>query len=198
MGISREDLRLTLRHRYFVILLFVIGRLLGCIRNPAARNDFDKTQYQPLPRVEISRFFAGHHIAAVFVRHSKEVVMFRLSSDRSDYPCDSACGRHSVVTLSSSDIKFCSAKYETFGQSFDMFGDGRIILVPLPGGDRKAVGVFVNLVSGKRYFLAPSVMSPESLAKIRWLARARRELTVILPEEKTARDYLPQFPEFHR
>jgi glyoxylase-like metal-dependent hydrolase (beta-lactamase superfamily II) len=42
--------------------------------------------------------------------------------------------------------------YENFDRSFDLFGDGSIVLVPLPGHTPGSIGMFVNLRSGKRLF----------------------------------------------
>lgn len=42
--------------------------------------------------------------------------------------------------------------YENFDRSFDLFGDGSIVLVPLPGHTPGSIGMFVNLRSGKRFF----------------------------------------------
>lgn len=40
--------------------------------------------------------------------------------------------------------------YENFDRSLDLFDDGSIVLVPLPGHTPGSVGMFVNLRSGKR------------------------------------------------
>jgi len=42
--------------------------------------------------------------------------------------------------------------YENFDRSLDVFEDGSIILVPLPGHTPGSIGMFVNLRSGKRLF----------------------------------------------
>lgn len=49
-------------------------------------------------------------------------------------------------------IEFESGVYENFTQSLDIFRDGSIILVPLPGHGQGAIGMFLNLRSGKRLF----------------------------------------------
>lgn len=41
--------------------------------------------------------------------------------------------------------------YENFDRSFDIFSDGSVVLVPLPGHTPGSVGMFVNLRSGKRF-----------------------------------------------
>jgi glyoxylase-like metal-dependent hydrolase (beta-lactamase superfamily II) len=47
---------------------------------------------------------------------------------------------------------FTSGPYENFDRSFDLFGDGSIVFVPLPGHTDGSNGMFVNLRSGKRFF----------------------------------------------
>lgn len=49
-------------------------------------------------------------------------------------------------------IEFNSGPYEVFEESYDVFKDGTVILVKLPGHTNGSVGMFVNLNSGKRYF----------------------------------------------
>jgi N-acyl homoserine lactone hydrolase len=47
-------------------------------------------------------------------------------------------------------IPFEARPYETFDESFDLFGDGTVVLVPLSGHTPGSVGVFVNLGPTKR------------------------------------------------
>ena len=47
-------------------------------------------------------------------------------------------------------IAFEARPYETFDESFDVFGDGTVVLVPLSGHTPGSVGVFVNLGPTKR------------------------------------------------
>ena len=42
--------------------------------------------------------------------------------------------------------------YENFSSSLDVFRDGTVVLVPLPGHTPGSIGMFVNLQSGKRFF----------------------------------------------
>jgi len=49
-------------------------------------------------------------------------------------------------------IQFNTTPYEVFEESYDVFNDGTVILVKLPGHTRGSLGMFVNLMSGKRYF----------------------------------------------
>lgn len=50
-------------------------------------------------------------------------------------------------------VKYENTPYENFSQSLDFYGDGSLVIVPLPGHTTGSLGIFVNLRSGKRYFL---------------------------------------------
>jgi glyoxylase-like metal-dependent hydrolase (beta-lactamase superfamily II) len=50
-------------------------------------------------------------------------------------------------------IAFVDAPYETFDRSADLFGDGSVVIVPLPGHTPGHVGVFVNVSREERLFL---------------------------------------------
>lgn len=49
-------------------------------------------------------------------------------------------------------LNFHNKPYENFDQSLDLFGDGSVVLVPLPGHTPCLTGMFVNLPSGRRFF----------------------------------------------
>ncbi len=52
------------------------------------------------------------------------------------------------------DLFDCAGpSYEGFRSSYDMFGDGSIILVPLPGHTAGNTGMFINRSNGSRVFL---------------------------------------------
>ncbi|MEK6285728.1 MAG: MBL fold metallo-hydrolase [Acidobacteriota bacterium] len=65
--------------------------------------------------------------------------------------------------------------YENFDRSFDLFGDGSIVLVPLPGHTPGSIGMFVNLRSGKRLFfigdLTWAIEGVQLPAERPWLSR---------------------------
>ncbi len=50
-------------------------------------------------------------------------------------------------------IQFKDAPYAGFSRSADVFGDGKLIIVPLLGHTPGSIGLFVTVDSGKRYFL---------------------------------------------
>lgn len=57
-------------------------------------------------------------------------------------------------------LQLTDTPYESFDQSIDWFGDGSIVLVPLPGHTPGLTGVFVNLRSGDRYFYVNAMAYP--------------------------------------
>jgi glyoxylase-like metal-dependent hydrolase (beta-lactamase superfamily II) len=70
---------------------------------------------------------------------------------------------------------FSGEPYENFDRSLDLFGDGSVVLVPLPGHTDGSTGVFVNLRSGKRFLftgdLTWAIEGFELPAERPWLAR---------------------------
>lgn len=50
-------------------------------------------------------------------------------------------------------IQFKEVPYAGFARSADVFGDGKLIIVPLLGHTPGSIGLFVTVDSGKRYFL---------------------------------------------
>src|SRR5437868_14538031 len=67
-------------------------------------------------------------------------------------------------------------RYENFPRSLDVFVDGTIVLVPLPGHTPGSMGMFVNLHSGKRFFfigdLTWALDGIQIPAERPWLSRA--------------------------
>lgn len=56
------------------------------------------------------------------------------------------------------DIAFDAKPHEGFERSLDMFGDGRVVLVPMYGHTPGSVGMFVTVSSGRRYFFVGDVV----------------------------------------
>jgi N-acyl homoserine lactone hydrolase len=51
------------------------------------------------------------------------------------------------------DLTFDHGAYGPFPASYDFFGDGSLVLVPMPGHTPGSVGVFVNLPAGERLLI---------------------------------------------
>lgn len=92
---------------------------------------------------------------------------------------DAMIGKMNVRTF-----EFTGGPYENFARSLDLFDDGSVVLVPLPGHTDGSTGVFVNLRSGKRYFfigdLTWSLQGVRLPAERPWIAR---RLVDIDPDE---------------
>jgi len=56
------------------------------------------------------------------------------------------------------DIEFSGPAFEGFTTSHDMYGDGRAVLVPMPGHTPGSVGLFLTVDSGQRYFFVGDVV----------------------------------------
>jgi glyoxylase-like metal-dependent hydrolase (beta-lactamase superfamily II) len=80
-----------------------------------------------------------------------------------------------VDRLKIHEFEFTSGPYENFETSLDVFGDGSVVLVPLPGHTPGSTGMFVNLHSGRRFlFIGDLTWSREGIeipAERPWLAR---------------------------
>jgi hypothetical protein len=178
----------------FLMSVLMIGLLIACTQQRSGRDDMENNLYQPLPRVEFSILTVRDHIASVYVRHSRGAVLFRLSPESREDACAvHACSLKTIVTLySPAGITFCSSRYETFDRSYDMFGDGSVVLVPLAEDDANAAGVFVNLTSGKSYFFIPS------LASVDYLVKLPRGIKLVAPENVRGVKELTPFPQFER
>jgi N-acyl homoserine lactone hydrolase len=72
-------------------------------------------------------------------------------------------------------FEFSDGAYENFDRSLDLFKDGSIVLVPLPGHTPGSLGMFVNLRSGKRFLftgdLTWAIEGEEIPTERPWIAR---------------------------
>ncbi len=119
---------------------------------------------------------------------------------------------------------FSSGPYENFESSLDLFGDGSVVLVPLPGHTPGSTGMFVNLHSGRRFlFIGDLTWSREGIdipAERPWLARflvdmddaevrrsilrvsalrkADASLVVVPAHDRRVHDKIAALPEFER
>jgi N-acyl homoserine lactone hydrolase len=113
--------------------------------------------------------------------------------------------------------------YGTFERSFDLFGDGSVVLVSTPGHTAGSQSVFVNLPSGQRFlfvgdtaWVAENYRIPapkgrlarrlleyderavwESLLRIRKLAELDRDITIVPGHDPNVIATLKHLPEFY-
>jgi glyoxylase-like metal-dependent hydrolase (beta-lactamase superfamily II) len=115
----------------------------------------DQLTANGIPAESLRRAFITHshwdHISGLEDFPSIEVWMpgDELAFIRSGaYPglADQIIDRLHVNTLS-----FKDGPYENFESSHDLYDDGSVVMVPLPGHTPGSLGMFVNLKSGKRF-----------------------------------------------
>lgn len=63
-------------------------------------------------------------------------------------------------------VEFQPVAYQGFASSLDLYGDGSVVLVPMPGHTPGSVGLFVTVASGRHYLFVGDVV---------WSASALRE-----------------------
>ncbi len=121
-------------------------------------------------------------------------------------------------------ITFNPIAYENFSESYDVFNDGNVVLVKLPGHTKGSLGMFVNLKSDKRYFFtgdltwaAEAFIGPsekhaiprnkvdgdsekikETIVKVYHLKRKKPELNIIPAHDFNAQKGIPHFPQTER
>ncbi len=117
---------------------------------------------------------------------------------------------------------FSGEPHENFDRSLDLFGDGSVVLVPLPGHTDGSTGVFVNLRSGKRFlftgdltwaiegfelpaerpWLARKLVDVDeaevrrSIVKVHQLMRKYPELVVVPAHDRRVHDRIASLPQF--
>jgi N-acyl homoserine lactone hydrolase len=122
------------------------------------------------------------------------------------------------------DLKLNQAPYMGFAESFDVFGDGSLVLVDLTGHSVGQVGMFVNLDDGRRYFfigdttwLIEGVQSQKSRPRfVQWmtgvdndyeknlavvkqvhaLSKSKENIIVVPAHDERVLQSLPRYPQF--
>lgn len=121
-------------------------------------------------------------------------------------------------------FEFTDTPYENFARSFDLFEDGSVVFVPLPGHTEGSTGMFVNLPSGKRFFFIgdltwaiEGVQLPaerpwlarrlvdydeeevrRSVVRVHWLMEKYPEMIIVPAHDRRVHDRIKAFPEFER
>jgi hypothetical protein len=191
-GNAEEELSMRLQ-----ILISIAALVAGCVPQIRSFSYSDISAYRPKPTIAVSGFAANDQVVMAYVRHSQGNVLLHLVPNNMGYELSKHDIEMDVQLDSSQPIVFNSGSYENFDRSLDVYHDGRIILVPLPESNGRNIGAFVNLLSGERYFFAPTVTSDASMAIVKQLAR-RWDVTVIVPEDRRAHERLGIFPEFQQ
>src|SRR5262249_44626100 len=118
-------------------------------------------------------------------------------------------------------FELSGGRYEDFDRSFDLFGDGTVVLVPLPGHTPGSIGMFVNLRSGKRFFFTGDLTwalegiqlpaerpwtsrmlvdrDPElvrrSILKVYQLTKRYPDLVIVPAHDRRVHDLIAAFPD---
>lgn len=81
-----------------------------------------------------------------------------------------------VVAPRIESLPMVDEPYEIFERHADLFGDGSVVVVPLPGHTPGSVGVFVRLADGRRVFhLGDAVNDRAQVDKLRGKSSAMRD-----------------------
>lgn len=115
----------------------------------------DEAQKYPIQRIILSHLHWDHasgikDFPGVEVWTTKEEYEWAMRADAPEGPYIRS--QYSGNEIKWRFIQFENVPYENFEQSLDVFRDGSVVLVPLPGHTPGAIGMFVSLRSGKRLF----------------------------------------------
>jgi glyoxylase-like metal-dependent hydrolase (beta-lactamase superfamily II) len=92
-------------------------------------------------------------------------------------------------------VKSLSASYKPFLDGFDLFGDGSVLAIPLPGHATGQIGIIFNAAGGQEYLLAADAC---------WLSRQYRDALMphgvvrLLVDWSAYRDTLKQLHHLHQ
>lgn len=97
---------------------------------------------------------------------SDELAFIGQEKDRGGFDVVQAHGR--AIEGRARPIRFARVPYATFDESFDFFGDGSVVFVPLPGHTPGSMGTFVSPSIGHRFFhVGDAVNTLEAVEKRR-------------------------------
>ncbi len=146
------------------IYLYIIGQSLF-FRKTLANFEFEQSLHSHLQALEIHTsdidFALLSHLHWDHVSGIPEIPGVPLRINRVEYEAARLGildANHGLVRQLMSDNPIelfdCHGPaYEGFRSSYDMFGDGSIVLVPLPGHTAGNTGMFINRSNGTRLFL---------------------------------------------
>lgn len=191
----------------------------------SARQQLDIAGFMPIQQVIISHSHWDH---ASGVLDFPEARIFASEDEMGAISQPSPRGAWaSQVTNASINwqpLKFQAVAYKGYAQSLDLFKDGRVVLVPMPGHTAGSIGMFVTTDSGKCYFFIGDVAwklaalqagTPKywaaslivdnervqtlgSVEKVRDVMRNFPDLRVIPAHDASVQDALGYFPNWVR
>lgn len=169
----------------------------------SARGQLDAAGFAPLQRVIVSH---GHWDHASGVPDFPEARILASVDEMPSIARPKGGGSGAWASQVSgaaanwSPIAFQSVVYKGYAQSHDVFKDGSVVLVPMPGHTEGSIGMFVTADSGKCYFfigdVAWKVAALQLGAPKFWAASliVDREHTQTLTSVEKVREVMRDFP----
>ncbi len=189
----------------------------------SAREQLDKAGMPPLKRVILSHSHWDHAGGVLDFPEAKVGVAaaeLALLKSPSRGPGGTWASQISAATIQWETLVFQPVPFKGYPQSLDLYQDGKVVLVPMPGHTPGSVGLFVTADSGTVYFFIGDVawtqtalkqgkpkfwvagklvdgdaeQTQSSLEKVQALMQAEPGLVVIPAHDSTVQDRLGYFP----
>lgn len=193
----------------------------------SARTQLDNAGIPSVQRVILSHSHWDHAGGAQDFPEARvgvaaaELELVRTSSTGPGGTWESQTG---VASIQWESLVFQPVPFKGYPESLDVFKDGKVVLVPMPGHTRGSVGLFVTVDSGKQYFFIGDVawtvaalqqgepkfwvagklvdsnaqQTQTSLEKVRSLMQSEPDLVVIPAHDSAVQDTLGYFPAWVR
>lgn len=211
--------------RHFETLPFLFKKFSSIVKEKPA---VEQLQQQGIAPEQIKMIFISHshwdHISGLEDFPNAEVWMPQTELDFIHDGKKPGLIDQMIDNLKVHAFEFTNGRYENFERSFDLFSDGSIVLVPLPGHTEGSAGMFVNLHSGKRFFFVgdltwaleglqlpaerpwvtrrtadyDAVEVRQNIIKVYQLMEQYPDLIVVPAHDRNVQNKIAGFPEFER
>ncbi len=126
----------------------------------SARKQMEAAGYAPITQVILSHSH-WDHAGGVQDFPQARIMVSAKEMDSIAYPSTGAGGTWAsqvrTPLIHWSPVEFTSGAYKGYDSSLDLYKDGSVVLVPMPGHTPGSMGVFVTVDSGKCYFFIGDV-----------------------------------------
>lgn len=189
----------------------------------SARTQLNQAGVPPLKRVILSHSHWDHAGGVLDFPEAKVSVApaeLALLHNPSTGPGGTWKSQISAASIQWETLQFKSVPFKGYPESLDLFQDGKVVLVPMPGHTPGSVGLFVTADSGVVYFFIGDVawtvaalkegapkfwvagklvdghqqQTHSTLEKVRALTQAEPSLVVIPAHDSSVQDALGYFP----
>lgn len=189
----------------------------------SARTQLDKAGLAPLKRVILSHSHWDHAGGVLDFPEAKVAVApseLELIRNPSTGPGGTWASQISAASIKWDELVFQPVPFKGYPESLDLYQDGKVVLVPMPGHTPGSVGLFITTDSGTEYFLIGDVAwtvaalqqgapkfwvagklvdgdaqrTQSSVDKVRALMQAEPNLVVIPAHDSTVQAKLGFFP----